>query len=266
MNKNKRFRFLNVELDIIDYEGLYKYVDLWISNKKSRSHHVAVINAHCVTMALMNQRIADIYNKADIAGPDGMPFLYWMRLFSLQKCDKIDAANVFEKLAERSKETKYTFYLYGGHPEVLKNMEKKAKELFPHINIIGSYSPPFRALTEKEDQDICKIINKLKPDIICVGLGTPKQDFWIDEHIEKIKGAVMVPCGAIFDFYGGRIKRAPRIIIILCLEWLYRLFSKDFKRLFYRYTVLNFIFLWNFFLQITRLRKFTSIRMIRPEI
>ena len=145
-------------------------------------------------------------------------------------------------------------------------MKDKLEELYPHINIVGYQSPPFRPLTEMEDQAVCDEINKLKPDIICVGLGTPKQDYWIDDHIHRIKGAVFIPCGAIFDFFGGRVKRAPVIISKLGVEWLYRLFSKDIKRLWYRYTVLNGIFLWNFFLQQAGYRKFGNMRSNRKEI
>ena len=130
---------------------------------------------------------------------------------------------------------------------------------------MGYYSPPFRPLAQEEDDAICEEINRLKPDILCVGLGTPKQDFWIDEHIEKIKGTVMIPCGAIFDFFGGRVEKAPDWISKLGFEWLYRLFSKDFKRLFYRYTIQNISFLWHFFLQLTGLRVIKPNRLIRPE-
>jgi N-acetylglucosaminyldiphosphoundecaprenol N-acetyl-beta-D-mannosaminyltransferase len=216
-------------------------------------------------MAHENPRVASIYAKADLVGPDSMPFVYWISLLSRRACAQFDASSIIEKLASRAREKGYRFFLYGGHPEVLRSMEKRLKELFPHLEIVGTFSPPFRPLTEAEDAAVCETINRLHPDILCVGLGTPKQDYWIDEHIERIPGTVMIPCGAIFDFFGGRIKRAPRLVSLLCLEWLYRLFGKDFKRLWKRYTLLNLLFLWNFFLQCTRLKRFPSVRMPRPE-
>jgi N-acetylglucosaminyldiphosphoundecaprenol N-acetyl-beta-D-mannosaminyltransferase len=251
----KTYNFIGTDIEALTYPEFFRYVTHWIANKSDRSHYIAIINAYCATEALQNPRVAGIYNRADLIGPDGKPFVHWLRWALKHPCDQFDASSIVTKLAQKSKETGYSFYLYGGHPDVVEKMKARLEELYPHINIVGYFSPPFRPLTQEEDQKICDKINALKPDIICVGLGTPKQDYWIDEHIHKIKGAVFIPCGAIFDFFGGRIKRAPRVISTLGIEWLFRLFSKDFKRLWYRYTVMNAIFLWNFFLQIAGCKK-----------
>jgi N-acetylglucosaminyldiphosphoundecaprenol N-acetyl-beta-D-mannosaminyltransferase len=264
-NNLKSFNFIGVNVAAVTYPDLFKMVDCWISNKQARSHYIAIINAYCATEAFQNQRVAAIYNKADLIGPDGMPFVYWLRWALKRPCDQFDASSIVTNLADKAKDTGYSFYLYGGHPDVVVSMKAKLEELYPYINIVGYTSPPFRLLTAEEDRQICDEINRLKPDIICVGLGTPKQDYWIDEHIYKIRGAVFVPCGAIFDFFGGRVKRAPKIVSKLGVEWLFRLFSKDIKRLWYRYTVLNGIFLWNFFLQLAEYRQFNTNRAARKE-
>jgi len=265
-SQSKSYNFIGVEVEALTYPEFFSYVDRWISDKSSRSHHIAIINAYCATEAMQNKRVADIYNKADLIGPDGMPFVYWLKWMLKRPCDQFDASSIIMNLAKKSEETGYSFYLYGGHPDVLNKMKDKLETLYPHINIVGYMSPPFRPLTSEEDNAICAEINLLKPDIICVGLGTPKQDYFIDQHIYKIKGAVFVPCGAVFDFFGGRVKRAPKMVSNLGFEWLFRLFSKDFKRLWYRYTVINMIFLWNFFLQIAGYKKLPSIRTVRSDI
>jgi len=264
-NSVKKYNFLGTEIECITYGDLFEAINKWISDKDSRSHHVAIINAYCATMAFKNPRVSRIYNSADLVGPDGMPFVYWLRRILKEPCDQFDASSIVINLAKKAKETHYSFYLYGGHPDVVKKMKEKLEELFPYIRIVGYMSPPFRPLTEEEDREICDEINKLKPDIICVGLGTPKQDYWIDEHIMRIKGSVMIPCGAIFDFFGGRIQRAPEIVSKMGVEWLYRLLGRDFKRLCYRYTILNIVFLWNFFLQLTRMRIREPKKIKRPE-
>ena len=170
------------------------------------------------------------------------------------------------KLAEHAKTRKYTFYLYGGAPDVCVQMKKYLEDRFPHIRIVGHYSPPFRELTKEEDDAIVAKINALKPDIVCVGLGTPKQDYWIDTHIDKIKGSVLIAAGATFDFFGGRIKMAPDYIRKSGFEWVYRLFGKDFKRLWKRYIVMYSVFIWNFMLQKTRLVTYNVIQYTRPKI
>ncbi|PIE67465.1 MAG: hypothetical protein CSA23_04260 [Deltaproteobacteria bacterium] len=265
MNIGKHYNFLGTEVEALTYPEFFTHVDRWVANKNGRSRHIAIINAFCATEAFHNSRVAEIYNKADLIGPDGMPFVYWLRWVLKRPCEQFDASSIVTNLAENAREAGYTFYLYGGHPDVVVQMKEKLEALYPHINIVGYFSPPFRPMTDAEDKRICDEINKLKPDIICVGLGTPKQDYWIDEHIYKIKGAVFIPCGAIFDFFGGRVQRAPKVIRKLGIEWLYRLFSKDIKRLWYRYTVLNLIFLWNFFLQEIGRRKYEPMRSIRDD-
>jgi len=261
----KKYNFLGTHIDCLTYNYLLEKVDHWLGNKQSRSHHIAVLNAYCVTLAFKHSDLRRIYNQADIAGPDGMPFVYWMRLFLRRPCDRLDGPGVLIKLIERAKYKGYTFYLYGGHPEVVQKMKENLLARYSYLKIVGYHSPPFRKLTDEEDMLICEEINRLKPDVLCVGLGTPKQDYWIDEHIEKIRGAVLISSGALFDFLGGRIKRAPRFVSILCFEWLYRLFSKDFKRLWYRYTILNIVFLWNFILQLCGIIKFKTQYESRPE-
>jgi len=260
-----KYNFIGTEIAAVTYDDLINYVNWWLKNKETRSHHIAVINAYCATLAYTNERLAEIYSKADLVGPDGMPFVYWLRMVSGRACDQFDASSIVLRLAEESAQTHYRFYLYGGDKEVVIKMKRKLENLFPHIKIVGFKSPPFRPLTSDEDKKVCEEINALKPDIICVGLGTPKQDYWIDDHITKIYGAVFIPCGAVFDFFGGRIKRAPDIISKLGIEWLYRLFGKDFKRLWYRYTVMNIIFLWFFALQLLGLKVNKSQTLIRPE-
>ncbi len=259
----KSFNFLGVCMDAITYREMFEKVDRWRQNKEGRSRHIACLNAYCVTLALHDLRLKRIYNGADIAGPDGVPFVRWIRAFGKAPCDRFAAPDILLQLAARAKQTGNTFYLYGGAPEVVERMKQYLEERFPHIRIVGYLSPPFRPLTEEEDRAICEEINRLKPDIICVGLGTPKQDYWIEEHLDRIRGAVFVASGATFDFFGGRVKMAPDFVRNSGFEWLYRLVGKDFRRLWYRYTVLNLVFLWNFLLQLSGLKPYPGQRWQR---
>ncbi len=255
--------FLGVGIQALTYEDMFEVVDRWLENKGSRSHHIACLNAYGVTSTLSDPELADIYHGADIAGPDGMPFVYWIRWVHRLTCDRFSAPEIVIQLAHRSQTTGYTFYLYGGSPEVVVGMKDFLEAKFANIRIVGWHSPPFRKLSEDEDKKVCDEINALKPDILCVGLGTPKQDYWIDSHIHRIKGTVMISCGATFDFFGGRVRMAPRVIQRSGFEWLYRLLGPDFRRLFRRYTIINAIFVWNFVLQLLRLRVREAVRWTR---
>jgi N-acetylglucosaminyldiphosphoundecaprenol N-acetyl-beta-D-mannosaminyltransferase len=259
------YNFLGIGVDAVRYRDVFDAVNRWISDKDGRSHHIACVNAYCVTLALTNDRLARIYNGADIVGPDGVPFVKWIRATLKVPCDRIAAPDTMLQLAEQSRHTGYTFYLYGGDAESVVGMKKFLERRYPFIRIVGFHSPPFRPMTEEEDRNICAEINRLRPDIISVGLGTPKQDYWIEDHLYKIRGAVFVASGATFDFFGGRIKMAPEWIRRSGFEWLFRLVSKDFFRLWKRYTVYNAIFVWNFLLQLLHIRVRRPNRWARSE-
>lgn len=257
--------FLGVGIEAVTYEQMEAMVDKWLSNKLGRSHHIACINAYCVTLTLWDRRLRAIYNSADLRGADGVPFVWWLRRFLKAPSDRITGPEIIWRLMRRAESTAYTFYLYGGAPEVVAKMKERLEGEYPYIRIVGYYSPPFRPLRIEEDEAICAEINRLKPDILLVGLGTPKQDYWIEEHLTKIPGSIFVAVGAAFDFLGGRIALAPQWIRESGFEWLYRLFTKDFCRLWRRYTVYNAIFLWSFLLQLTGIKVRRVMYTPRPE-
>jgi N-acetylglucosaminyldiphosphoundecaprenol N-acetyl-beta-D-mannosaminyltransferase len=263
MKERRVANFLGVGVDAVTYEDLFDFVDECIGDKRRRSAHVACFNAYCATLASRDADLARIYNGADVVGADGYPFVLWIRHVLRRRTDQIAGADTLLALAEHSRETGYTFFLYGGAPDVVVAMKNYLEQRFPHIRIVGYFSPPFRPLTEEEDRTICAEINRLAPDIICVGLGTPKQDYWIDAHLESIRGGVMIAIGAAFDFFGGRIQRAPTLVRRSGFEWLYRL-SRDFRRLWRRYTLMNLEFLGKFTLQVSRLSVRAPERWQRP--
>lgn len=257
--------FVGLRVDAATFEDLFQRVDSWLADKSARSHHVACLNAYCASLALKDSRLASIYNRADLAGADGMPFVHWMRVFVRRGCDRMYGPDIILRLAERAQDRGHTFYLYGGTPQVLEGMKSNLAAQFPRLRFVGWRSPPFRPLTEAEDQDVCVELNRLRPDIVLVGLGTPKQDLWIEEHLDKVPGAVFIAVGAAFDFLGGRVKSAPRVVQRAGFEWLYRLAGPDFRRLFRRYTVHNARFLWHFALQLAHVEDRSPVPNPRPD-
>jgi len=114
------------------------------------------------------------------------------------------------------------FYL-GGKPGVAEEMARRLSERFPGMQCVGTYAPPFRELTEAEDQAVVDMINAAKPDIVWVGLGLLKQERWIAEHLGRIEAPWMVGVGAAFDYHSGAVPWAPPLVRALGLEWLFRL-------------------------------------------
>ena len=253
----KKMNMLGLGLDCLSYGEMHQIFRQWLADKEGRSHSLALVNVNCCVSALLDKRLVKLYNSADLLGVDSMPFLKRARRFYNKDADRFYAPDLMLETARKAKEYGYTFFLYGGSPGAPDRMEEYLHERFEGVRIVGKYSPPFRALSAEEDQEICDMINAAKPDILWVGLGSPKQDVWISEHRERIRGTIMIASGATFDFFSGRIQQAPEWIRNAGFEWLYRL-SKDFRRLWVRYTVYNVIFVFMFALQLLGLRRFRT--------
>ena len=112
-----------------------------------------------------------------------------------------------------------------------------------YVLVAGTYTPPFRALTKQEDEDVVQMINAAAPDIVWVGLGTPKQEYWMADHVDRLEAPVLIGVGAAFDFHAGLKRQAPRWMQQSGLEWLFRLSSEP-RRLWKRYLLNNPAFVW----------------------
>ena len=258
----KKMNILGINMDCLSYEDMYPIYDHWLSDRTSRSHRLAVINVHICVSSLFNKKLRDMYNSADLIGMDSMPFVKWARLFYDKKSDHLNAPDLLREISRNAKKKGYTFFLYGGYPGAVEKIQCFLEQNYEGIKIVGKYSPPFRPLTEEEDDAVCKLINDTHPDFLWIGLGSPKQDIWIHEHFQKIKGCIMMPSGATFDFFSGRIKQAPQWIRNLGFEWLFRL-TQDVKRLWVRYTIYNVIFIFTFLLQLVRVVTFDNEGYLR---
>jgi N-acetylglucosaminyldiphosphoundecaprenol N-acetyl-beta-D-mannosaminyltransferase len=246
---------LGINMQPMSYDEMFEVFDTWLLDKKHRAYSLAVINVHICVSALLDRRLRDIYNSVDLAGIDSMPFLMWARTFYNSHSDRFYAPDLMLQVSKKAEQRGYTFFLYGGFPGAPDRIEEYLKDRFPAIQVVGKYSPPFRELTAEEDEAVCRMINDSAPDFLWIGLGSPKQDVWIHEHCEKLRGCIIVPSGATFDFFAGRIRQAPQWIRDSGFEWLYRL-TQDFRRLWQRYTIYNAIFLFAFTLQQMRIIRF----------
>jgi N-acetylglucosaminyldiphosphoundecaprenol N-acetyl-beta-D-mannosaminyltransferase len=248
----KRMNILGLNFDCLSYADMFLLFDDWLSNKSSRSHRLVLGNVDVCVSSLFSKNLRSILNSADLVGIDGMPFLMWARAFYHKNSDRFYAPDLMLEVSKKAKEKGYTFYLFGGYPGAGEKIEAYLNQRFDGINIVGKYSPPFRILTDEEDNEMIRRINDAHPDYLWVGLGSPKQDIWIHEHIDKIRGAIIIPSGATFDFFSGKIRQAPNWIRSLGFEWLFRL-TQDFRRLWVRYTIYNIIFIFVFLSQLVKI-------------
>ena len=179
----------------------------------------------------------NLINAADIVTPDGMPLVWMLRLKGCRNQQRVYGPTLMLHVLEMAAKENIPVGFYGGRPEVLEKLVEKMRAKFPGLNVAYAYSPPFRILSQQEDEEICQMIQKSGLRILFVGLGCPKQERWMAEHQGRIP-AVMLGVGAAFDFHAGVISQAPLWIQNLGMEWAYR-FLREPRRLWKRYLIQN---------------------------
>jgi len=137
-------------------------------------------------------------------------------------------------LAEQAAGRGWRSFFYGGRDGVPERLVENLRRRYPGFDAVGWYSPPFRPLTEAEDAAVVERINELRPDLVWVGLSTPKQERWMDAHMGRLEASVLLGVGAAFDIHAGTLPQAPRWMQANGLEWLYRLIREP-RRLWRRY-------------------------------
>jgi len=207
----------------------------WANRSESRSVYAA--NVHMVMEAYDHADFRQIMNAADMVTPDGMPLVWALRLKGIKHQQRVYGPTLMlEILASAAKEGIPVGFL-GSTKDVLKKLTEKMMVRFPGLIVGTKIAPPFRMLTLAEDQEIIQQVNDSGVKILFVGLGCPKQEYWMAEHRGKIK-AVMVGVGAAFNFHAGMVHQAPVWMQKSGLEWLFRLIQEP-RRLWKRYLVNN---------------------------
>lgn len=204
--------------------------------------YICVANVHTTVMSYDNDAYRSIQNGGVMALPDGGPLSTIAQRRGYRGAERVTGPDLMSEIFKISGQERYRHYFYGSGPETLKLLRKKLEQQYPYVEVAGMYSPPYRILTNSENQEVIRRINESRPDFIWVGLGAPKQEQWMSSHRGLLHG-VMVGVGAGFDYHAGNLKRAPRWMQRCNLEWLYRLMQEP-KRLLKRYIYTNLKFLW----------------------
>lgn len=214
-------------------------VDEWIS--RDDPHYICVTGVHGIMESYRKEGIREIHNAAGLVVPDGMPLVWFSRLKGFRHVARVYGPDLMLALCKRSIDRGYRHFLYGGAPGVCERLTAGLQEQLPGLKIVGAYSPPFRPLEPDEDEEIVRQINRVRPDIVWVGISTPKQEMWMAEHVGRLCAPVLVGVGAAFDFHAGLKRQAPRWMMRAGLEWMFR-FIQEPRRLGPRYLSNNPLF------------------------
>lgn len=230
---------LGVNINVTSMKETVLYIKENLETLKG--NYICISNVHTTVMSYEDENYRKIQNSGAMALPDGAPLSIVSKIRGFKDAERVTGPDLMEEIFNISELKGYRHYFYGSTEETLLELREKLLNKYPKINIVDMYSPPFRQLTKQEDDELIKKINNLSPDFIWVGLGAPKQELWMYNHKKKVNG-FMIGVGAGFDYHAEKIKRAPKIMQKLSLEWLYRLIQ-DPKRLWKRYFKTNFKFI-----------------------
>jgi N-acetylglucosaminyldiphosphoundecaprenol N-acetyl-beta-D-mannosaminyltransferase len=248
------YHVLGVGVHAVQIAGVVLDMEKWISERE-RSHFIAVTGMHGVVEAHHDPGFRIVLNHADLVVPDGMPLVWLGRIKGHALKRRVYGPELMATFCKQTSAKGYRHFFYGGAPGVADELAATFAARFPGITPVGTYCPPFRALTEKEDIEVIAAINRSRADIVWVGLSTPKQERWMFEHRERLKVPVLVGVGAAFDLHTKRIAQAPEWMRENGFEWLFRLLHEP-RRLWKRYLVYGSEFAFCVVLELAGLKKF----------
>lgn len=232
---------LGVRVSAVNLDSALATIEQWIGKREHR--YVCATTVHGLLESQRDAELRRIHNQAGLVMPDGMPLVWISRLKGQRRVERVCGPDLLPALSRRSEQRGYRQFFYGGTPQVAKMLVDRLRDAHPDLQIAGIYAPPFRRLTTEEDAAVVALINASQADIVWVGLGAPKQERWMAEHLGRLDAPVMIGVGAAFDFHAGVKRRAPRWMQRSGLEWTFRLASEP-RRLWRRYLVGNPKFVW----------------------
>ena len=238
---NERVDVLGVEVSAIDMEAAVANISAWID--AGQREYVCVTGVHGVIESQGDRSLIEIHNRAGMVTPDGVPLVWCGRYAGAESMSRVYGPDLMLATLEASVARGWRHFFYGAAPGVVEELSERLTGRFPGLNIVGTFSPPFRDLTDAETTDVATRINTARPDIVWVGLSTPKQERWMARFRDLLDSPVLIGVGAAFDMHAGRLRQAPVGMQRAGLEWLFRLIMEP-RRLWRRYLKIVPTFLW----------------------
>lgn len=227
---------LGIKIDRLDLEGLLKRAEEFLNS--GQRFKVMYVNIHCINTAFKDLKYKKVINSADLVYCDGAGVVMGSRILGLNLFQRMTGADWIYNLCEVCSSKGYSIYLLGAEPTIAEKARDKLISQFPKLKIAGTFHGYFE---ENYNDHLIEKINSAKPDILLVGMGSPKQEKWINENFGKLNANIVWGVGALMDFVTGKVSRAPEWMLDNGLEWLHRLIVEP-RRLWRRYVLGNPIF------------------------
>lgn len=250
---------IGVPLAMTTYSGAMDVMDGMIARREPG--YVCAVAVHAVTVAQRDEEMRAALLGSSLTVPDGMPLVWAANLLGENLPHRVYGPELMRRYTRRCAEKGHRIWLYGGRDQgSLAQLALNLRRDNPGIKIVGGYSPPFRDLSQAEEDHVVAQINHDRPDVLWVGTGVPRQEKWMARMRDRLEVPVMSAVGAAFDFHAGRISQAPTWMQDRGLEWTYRI-AQEPRRLLPRYLYYNPAFLTAFSRQLVRDR----VRRLTPS-
>jgi N-acetylglucosaminyldiphosphoundecaprenol N-acetyl-beta-D-mannosaminyltransferase len=236
----ERVNVLGVGISVINLQTALAAIADAVGQR--RKGYICVTGVHGVMEAQKDETFRHILNQALLCTPDGMPMVWMGRLRGHRPMRRVYGPDLMLEVCAWSRRNPCRHFFLGGVPGTAERLRDKLTARFPKLQVVGCFAPPFRRLNAGEGAQLQETVRAAKPDIIWVGLSTPKQEKFMAEFLPQLEVTLMIGVGAAFDFHAGLVKQAPRWMQRSGLEWFYRLCQEP-RRLARRYLQNNPLFL-----------------------
>jgi N-acetylglucosaminyldiphosphoundecaprenol N-acetyl-beta-D-mannosaminyltransferase len=213
----------------------------WVDER--RREYVTFTGVHGVMESQRDPDLRAIHNRAGFVACDGMPLVWSCHAAGARHAERVYGPDMLLALSSVAAARQYRVFLYGGKPGTADLLAARLTQRFPGLAVAGTWSPPFRELSDSEVDAEVAMINAARPDIVWVGLSTPKQERWMAARRPRLDAPLLLGVGAAFDIHAGLLRQAPRWMQESGLEWLFRL-AVEPRRLWRRYLANNPAFVW----------------------
>jgi N-acetylglucosaminyldiphosphoundecaprenol N-acetyl-beta-D-mannosaminyltransferase len=244
---------LGVKLSAVNLSSAVDIADRWIEARQPG--YICVTGVHGVMEAQKGHDLREILNHAVMNTPDGMPMSWVGQLRGFSDMGRVFGPEFMSAMCQLSCKRSYRHFIYGGQPGVAQQLQEALEKKFPGLQIVGTYTPPFRELNPEEEAALMVQVRNAKPHIVWVGMSTPKQERFMARYVDRLQVPLLVGVGAAFDYHTGRIRDCSPWIKRAGLQWLHRLLQ-DPARLWRRYLYNNPSFVWSITLQLLGLRRY----------
>jgi N-acetylglucosaminyldiphosphoundecaprenol N-acetyl-beta-D-mannosaminyltransferase len=248
-----RVNILGVGITPVNLAQATAMLERW--REEGRREYLCCVSVHGLVEAQRDPGVRCALNRAALSVEDGMPLVWWCRRSGFADAGRVAGSDLLTAMCQLGARRGHRHYFYGGSPRGVEKLVSRLTQRFPGLVVVGYRSPPFRPLTTDEDSADIAAVNEARPDFVWVGLGMPKQEKWMAQHVGKINAAALIGVGAAFDFLSGETPRAPVWMQRSGVEWLFRLITEP-RRLAHRYFVYNSIFIARGFQQLLGWRSY----------